>query len=651
MRRSCMLLISCILFSAHSWSLGTSDLWSLSLEDLINIKVVTASKSSEHESSAPAVMSIVTRDDIESYGANNLHDILRRVAGVNPASGAVLRDNLVSIRGQHSGTIDRRVLILINGRPYRDGHTGGVNTNFYRSFPISSIERIEIIHGPSSILYGSSATSGVINVITRNEAHALVTLTGGSFDTAATEFSGAGKWERLNWNIHGKYLSSDGWPYKSIDFSGAVDEEDYAHEDRAVHFGLAYEGLSFSVFSSEVSERIFDSSLRFFWPTQRYSKHQDLFNLGYKRPLRGEWDLELNLTHNHHDRSTNDGVVDVEAETSLLESTLNGPIADKVNVVLGWTYQRLKGTDFSNADTLAKWDQVWMSAYYQVKYEPLEDLDLTLGQHYNRIDNKTSLGGDKTFSDVSSRLAMGWEIIDPLKLKLLWSEAYRSPYGAELSFQSFLMGNPNLEPEKVESREVQLLYQDKFWRISGSVFRAKYDDEIVIVSASPGPGFTFENQGELDVGGFELEMNYSPLKSLRVSASYSMQKNKTDGVSDDEKRISENMIKFGMAYRPRPGLNVGVFNSYFSEPPAANVSATAVENPGAEAYSHLSINISGNLSVLNDNKALEGLTVSLFGDNLLESDAVYQPDLTATGINTFPARAGRSWYLTFSYEL
>lgn len=631
---------------------SNADIWELSLEELLQIKVVTASKSSLTVEQAPAVMTVISFEEISTFGANNLHDILRRVAGIHPVNGAVLRDNLLSIRGQHSGTIDRRVLLLIDGRPYRDGHTGGVNENFYRSFPISAIEKIEIIRGPSSILYGSSATSGVINIVTRKSSHRELSAFAGSFGTSAAEVSGAGSQGKLSWQINGKYLYSEGWPYKSIDYSQSMQTEKLSNQDRSIQAGISFGDFSASIFSSKIDDVIFDSNLRLQWPSDRYVKKQDVYNLGYKSKLLNRWSLDLSATQNVHDRRTSDGAVDIEAETTLIEASVDGSLNDQFSLVTGISYQTLGGNDFSNSNDAATWDQMWGSAYYQLRYEPNKILDLTFGQHYNSIENKSSLSSEKSkHDDISSRVALGLKFADAYKLKLLWSEAYRSPYGGELSFQTFLQGNPELEPEKVDTKEIQLLYAQKRWSASANVFRIVYEDEIMIVPRGGGaPGLTYENEGEFKLKGGELEFAYDPIKRIRLTGSYSIQQDKTTAVSRDATRISEEMYKLGLAYRMSDGMKLGVFNTYFSKPPVdTREGVTTVSNPEAEGYHHLSLNLSMDLEKLFQANSLHGVQVSLYGDNLLEKDAPYQPDMSAREFNTLPARPGRSWYLKFLY--
>jgi outer membrane receptor for ferrienterochelin and colicins len=132
------------------------------------LTVVVASKRKENWEKAPGVITVVTKKDIQSYGANNLHDVLIRLPNVYTFGNTIFRDNVVSIRGQSFTNTDNHVLILLNGRPFRESHIGGINMPVYKGIPLESIEQLEVIRGPNSVLYGANAFSGVINIITLN---------------------------------------------------------------------------------------------------------------------------------------------------------------------------------------------------------------------------------------------------------------------------------------------------------------------------------------------------------------------------------------------------------------------------------------------------------------------------------------------------
>lgn len=153
--------------SAPSQATGEStekkDIDELSLEELMNVKVNVATKTEQRQEEAPAIVSVISRNDIELYGDRDLSDILRRVPGfefgvdVYGTSGQGFRGVWV---------FEGKMLFMINGMTVNDLAYG--NMNFFGSFPAAMIDRVEILRGPGSALYGGFAGAGVVNVITRS---------------------------------------------------------------------------------------------------------------------------------------------------------------------------------------------------------------------------------------------------------------------------------------------------------------------------------------------------------------------------------------------------------------------------------------------------------------------------------------------------
>ena len=143
------------------------DLTELSLEELMDVVITTASKSREKQSDAPAIVEVLTRDELTRFGGTTLLDVLTRVPGLAAVSGYFTDRSMIGFRGDAlQGPTSRHVLLLINGRPVREVQEGGIKTSLLEAFPIDAIERIEVVKGPGSVLYGSEAFAGVINVIT-----------------------------------------------------------------------------------------------------------------------------------------------------------------------------------------------------------------------------------------------------------------------------------------------------------------------------------------------------------------------------------------------------------------------------------------------------------------------------------------------------
>jgi iron complex outermembrane recepter protein len=140
------------------------DLTSISIEDLMNIQVTSASKKAESLSAAPAAIFVITGEDIRRGGFSSVPDALRTVPGlyVVQQSSHVW---LVTARG-FSNEFNDKMLVLIDGRLVYSQTFGGVYWDV-QDPPLEDIERIEVIRGPAGTLWGADAENGVINIITK----------------------------------------------------------------------------------------------------------------------------------------------------------------------------------------------------------------------------------------------------------------------------------------------------------------------------------------------------------------------------------------------------------------------------------------------------------------------------------------------------
>jgi outer membrane receptor protein involved in Fe transport len=140
------------------------NLAALSLEQLLNIDIVTAAKHSQKLGEAPSTVTVITEDQIKQSAATTLAGLLKGVAGIDVLYASE-RKFAVSARGLSGGTYSKRVLFLVNGRPINQPSSG----EGYVGYPISlaDIKQVEIIRGPGSSLYGGNAFAGVVNIITK----------------------------------------------------------------------------------------------------------------------------------------------------------------------------------------------------------------------------------------------------------------------------------------------------------------------------------------------------------------------------------------------------------------------------------------------------------------------------------------------------
>lgn len=142
---------------------ASQDLTKLSIEDLMKLEVTTASKSARPLSSVPAAIFVLTQEDIQRAGVNNIPDALRLVPGVEVAQIDAGKW-AISIRGFNS-RFANKLLVLVDGRSVYTPFFSGVFWDAQDTL-IQDIERIEVVRGPGGSLWGANAVNGVINIIT-----------------------------------------------------------------------------------------------------------------------------------------------------------------------------------------------------------------------------------------------------------------------------------------------------------------------------------------------------------------------------------------------------------------------------------------------------------------------------------------------------
>ena len=172
--------------------------------------VVTASKKAERVSSAPSIMSVITRKEIEQMGARTLTDVLRTIPGIEIF---VDQFNLsqIAVRGL-SSSWSKGVKIMLNGHTLNDPITGGA-TVFYDDLFLRHVKRIEVIRGPASALYGANAFVSAINIITKEvqDIHGIeVAVNVGSNRTLQPSFQFGKLLNDLEVNLSADYATTQG---------------------------------------------------------------------------------------------------------------------------------------------------------------------------------------------------------------------------------------------------------------------------------------------------------------------------------------------------------------------------------------------------------------------------------------------------------
>lgn len=621
---------------------STQSLLDLSLDDLSKIRVITASRSASDIAKAPAVISVITAKDIERFGANSLVEVVERFPGITTLSGYVFQNNAMSVRGDLPNQNDAHLLILINGRPFRSGFSGGFNGAILDNYPLRAIERLEFVRGPGSVLYGSNAYSGVLNIITKRAARtaAQVALGGGSFSTRQAAVSAGFKNEGFDAQIDATLFDEDGWRGALTDEMSVTDSVRFSEENLAFSATGRIGDFFIDAFTADTEQTHLGSVPR--WPADTIERDAYYLGVGHETQLNPAWVLtsSFSYTGSRQDYPFNPGGTiqfDGEADEFHLESFAVGQLGGNWQVLLGGNVTYLQGEiDGDGAVTLAPYDLTWASVFSQVDYQINERVDLFFGGQYNKAEDV-----DATFVP---RLGAIWRYRDDMGIKLLYSEAFRSPYPAETSVVSdVVVGHPGLDPETVRTVDLQWYLQRQDVQFAVTAFDTHQDD---LIRRSPGSPGTFVNAGEINIQGLEFEGRWHVSPQWLLSGSWTAQRNEDGSGVDDVTLAPDVLAKLGIAWMPRSGLSLGLFDHYTDayQDVAIISPGRSLANPAADSHHLLSINLRLHLPTLWPGQGLPDAVVSFYGSNLLDED-VYVPEYTRGLINTLPARAGRAGYL------
>lgn len=633
--------LSCSLLQADD----QSELATLSLEDLLNIQVTSTSRREETQQLAPGVITVVTSQEIHQYGARHLRDVIDRLVGMQVLSSHQRPHNKTSIRGMNGAHQDGSVLILLNGRPIHDGTDGGFNFDIYLGFPLEMVDHIEVIRGPGSVIYGTDAMAGVINIITK-DAHksineSIVDISVGSFNRKQIQLTTLMGGEDYSLNIGINSIRADG---DSV--SGVVDKDNIVgtydtgeNSDNLVINGK-YKG--FTLNGMVMNNNADSGGSTFQLPSSPMKKRRNYLDVGYLFDIAKGWDASLNYTVNtakfDWQISEANGRNHYTDRYDMLEMIVRGNVATDLNLLFGANTSNYK-TEFMTGFPASSMSN--KSAYTQIDYMLSPKQKIIAGVQLNKPE--------ETKTDLSSRLGFIQGFGDNWWLKLLYSEAYRSPNLQEAKINApTLRGNPLLDPEKVATYDVQLIYQTPKHYFAIAVYDSMLNNLIVRVSGTP---TTFANQGTVHFQGVELEGRLEFDYDLSMIGNFSYQINKTNSGIKDTTFAPNMMAKLGGSYGGIQGTNIAIFNSYIGESTDLTVTNNVpLRNPKTKAYNLLTANVSMDTAKIWGIGKPDKSLVSIYLDNIL-NEQVYTPDLNyLNGTNTIPQHWGRSINLTYTYK-
>ncbi len=603
-------------------------------EMLMEPIVVTATKTEQPINQVASSVTVITREEIEKKQPIHVLDLLRSVPALDVVrAGGMGQQTSVFLRGANSS----HTLVLIDGIEMNDPSNPTRSFDF-ANLSTDNIERIEILRGPGSTLYGSDAIGGVINIISRKGSGAPQTdlfAEAGSSRAKQGRVSFNGGTELVNYALTASYLHTDGVSAAGEKY-GNREDDGYERKEIATRFGL-----------TPVDDFDLDFILRY------NDSETDLDNFGgpggddpnnifYSRStlarvqgrlflFDGIWEQTLGFSMTDYDRS-NRNKTDVDHPFETTRTSYDSQIyktewqnnlylnhSNILTAGIEYEEEHAKGSDYrtfldwltflpaSSSNEFGRKTARTTGYYVQDQITLGDNFLATLGM---RVDDHNRFGTEETYRATASYLVPQTQT----RFKGSCGTAFKAPTLAQLYENSgFVVGNPDLSPEESWGWDagVEQSFYDSRLVLGATYFENKFDDLINTAYNPVTFKFEYENIDEAKTSGVELTLSLTPLDGLNLMASYTYTDTE-DCETDDQ-----------LLRRPRNKFNVNV-NYQFLEQGNLNIDVIYVgkrddyaypENVTLDAYAVTNLAASWKFS---EAFALSGRVENLFDEDYEE---------------------------------
>lgn len=469
--------------------------------------IVTATRTTETVDETLSSVTVISREEIDATQTKSLVELLDARAGIDlRRNGGLGTATFLSMRGTEAD----HVLVLVDG--VRMG-SATLGTTSWEFIPVDQVDRIEIVRGPRSSLYGSDAIGGVVQIFTRKggkedgKTSAQAKVGYGSQNTGEFGFGFNGRRGAANYTLYASHLQTDGIDARQpVPGPFGIDEPDKDAYDNTSFSGRA--GYDFSPdLNGEISLLHAEGNTNF---DAVFGGNQTDF-VQQAGSAKLSWDITphyrarflLGRSLDKSDVFRTDGTASLDRfDTRRLNASwLNDiDLGDDMLVTAGVDYLDDKVDGTVQYDESSR-DDVGVFAQFQRKHHRM---DLDAGA---RIDDNQQFGTVTT-----GNLGVGYGLANNVRLVGSYGTAFKAPTFNDLYFPGF--SNPNLKPEKSASWELALRGTQKGGRWRVSAFGTEIRDLITFDFALQVP----VNVDRADIQGLEAELSY-PLGKWRLDAS------------------------------------------------------------------------------------------------------------------------------------
>ena len=616
--------------------------------------VTTPSGTRQSVPTASGIVSVISAQDIEHSGAQTLAELLERSCGTFLLSSSLYTQGTLTVRGNASTAQNNTVLYLINGQPVSESILNGMSTPFLYTFPLTVIERIEIVRGAAP-LYGSGASDAVINIIT----HDKLTKT-------AFEFSyGSSNSQRFTLSLPASLLSlscvggvtgatQDGWQYTATDENGFSHSQLFARQEWGTYFSAIAGGFRFqSSIGSLLSDHL---GILPVWPVDQLSITQSQLSANYDYEIDEDRSVLIGITNNYSSQSypvdpspvaNEHPMMDCFSQDTALTLGYRFAPSEYTHIMAQASYEQQTGElPLNGLSTIPAYVEPLTSAAVSIKFGLFPPLSL-----YTHARWAQPQGGNAVVAPEAGILI---PISKALVIRASNATGFRLPSAAEKYIESAtLAGNPLLESETTVTSQVEIVLQTRRVRISAAALSSAYSNLIISTPTVIATKDTYTNNPDaISATGYETECIIVPSNRFLISASLSAY---TFTDADGETNISPipaSIAKIGCTYTPNNGFYATIFDSYASAPieNTAHNPAMILVNPSPASSHYLTIHLAFDFIKLFNLTGPAPVRFKLTGINILNNGVSYAPEFTRSAINTLPAGPGASYYMTLSFD-
>lgn len=686
------------------------DLMDMSLEEILDTKVVTASKTAQSIGEAPAIIDVYTSKQISEMGIDNLYELLSMLAGIEIMETYYGYTD-VQFRGILQTHYNNNSSLLLNGQPLYDQV---VSCYYLEQIPVSSIQRIEVIRGPGGVLYGTNSFAGVINVITKKGKEidgTIASFKAGTFNTKNVQFSTGKAIGELDLFFSGEFNESDGyvktveWDEDDVSFNSGegnsggsrqlgyyTDDKD-AYENDYVNFftSVGYKGFTLNAVYFENEKDKFgiiptmvstgERRLRGFGGNLRYSasllnKKLDFTGVVWYDQIRKQervnWYPPVFRAPGQPDDQ------DYGGNKTGGQVEFRFSVSEKINILGGGGFESSHADPyyFFLADTSGDVQDepanvytdpkdtrdIW--GFLQASVRAAKSFNLLAGCRYN--------SNDQAGSAFVPSFGVVCTPAQNLSLKVLYGSGFRNPSFFEKYVRTvnILAGDINLVPETINTLDVGVDYTFSKYSVRLNGFYTTTDnmmgrrtltaEDLSALNAEPGfgtgnktwtKGAMYENGKGKSYKGVEFSIQGAPSASFTFRGNLSYKTGK-DEDGNELMYFSPLLANIHSTVRLSDAVRFFVTFQYVGKR-KGNYAAMYPWNswPSASAGgTDYTIDAYTLLNVGCSVKLHEGFTLSVLGKNILNTEYTY-PEYIRHAIPYIPGGPGRAVYGVVSYTL